>query len=180
MKVKNHVVRKKGKFHLVDDGKVLESIAEFLRRAKLNLKTTQQDEEKSINKKITLMDSLLTKKGNKYEKIAIVRLADQTGPIEGITTLQEEKEMIKTMLSENIQYANVASNDYDFTISEDSKARVHELIIEMNQRLIKLVSRIGSEIKEFYRRNGKQRLDIIYLHKKLNAGHQRSKISNTF
>lgn len=95
-----------------------------------------------------MIDIFLEKQDEKYTKIAIFRRADQSGPVKKITLLADEKNAIKTMIS-NLEYISTDIDDFGYSISDKSKHRVNELMEEIENRLIVDISNVRYEMPLF-------------------------------
>lgn len=177
-KVENHYVVKNKRPQLVDDCKVIETIAEFLKCAKSDLekKKIRSDisaEENELNsKKIRFIDILLqTNDRNECKKIGILRLADDIGPVHELSTLQEEKKVIQSIIRDNVQFISKGITDFGYTISHESKNSMHGIMEQMQIRLANDLKDIGNEINEFYLQQEKYIDDIKVLKEKISNGY---------
>lgn len=175
-KVENRYV----KGNLVEDDKMIEAIAEFLKQAKIDLENINQQpdistEDKEFNrKKITFIDILLEKnQKDEYTKIGIMRLADDSGPVKDIELLQVEKTTIFKMINRNLKFVSKENTDFGYTISEETKNRVHDKMEEMQDRLTNDVRSIGHEIYTFYLQQEKHISDLNVLKEKFSIAHQK-------
>lgn len=118
----------------VDDANMIEAIAQFLYRTKHDLKlrsannlSTREKEENE--EKMKFIEILLEKKDDKYTRITILRLPEQLGSVRNMTLLQSEKDTIKSMIAQNLQYVKkVDIDEISHLISDDSKSRIRNLI----------------------------------------------------
>lgn len=156
-KVENRYVTKNKQPHLVGDDKMIEAIAEFLKQAKIDLEqmNDQKDisaEEQEINKKkIAFIDILLEQnQQNQYTKIAILRLADESGSVKDLEMLQQEKTIIEKMIKCNLNFISKQNNDFGYTVSEKTKNCIYEKLEQLQTRLTNDVQDIGDEIRLFY------------------------------
>lgn len=178
-KVENRYVMKNKQPHLVDDCKIIEGVVEFLKQAKLDLEGkingNISSEERDFNsKKIQFIDILLqTNDRNEYEKIKIMRLANENGPVQSMNILQTEKKAIQSMIAQKIQYISKENSDFGYTISDESKNRLHETMEQMQQCLVNDLMEIGNEIKDYYIQQEKCIADLIVLKETISCGHQK-------
>lgn len=178
-KVENHYVKVNGQLHMVDDHKEIEGIIEFLKQAKLDLEHRNHDdilmEEQEISDNIIkFIDTLLQSNDQKeYDKIEILRLADEIGPVEDIEILQTEKNAIKSMIFHKIQYVRSENSHFGYTISDESKNRIHDIIEQLQSRLTNDLLRIGVEIQDFYLQEEKYNTDFKKLKEMLSNGYQK-------
>lgn len=177
-KVENRYVTKNRQPQLIEDDKLIEGIAEFLKQAKIDLESMNHQEipaeDKELNrKKITFIEILLEQNAqNQYTKIGILRLADESGSIKDIEMLQTERKTIEEMINHNLKFVNKQNNDFGYTISEKSKNRIYEKIEEMQIRLTKDIQDIGDEIQSFYLQQEKHFFDLCILKSKFSIAHQ--------
>lgn len=170
-KVENRRVERNGQFHLVDDDKIINSVAFFLvqLRADLSKRITESDHEQDKYRKIiTFINVLLiTNDKHQYERIGILRLADRRGPMKDIPHLQTERRYIKKVIHDQLAYVQKEDFDFGYTISEQSKNRIHEIMEAMQLRLTEDVEKIGNEIEQFYAQRESDIIDIHVLEKKM-------------
>lgn len=178
-KVENHYVKVNRQLHLVDDHKEIEGIVEFLKQAKLDLANRNHDnilmdDQEISDNIIKFIDILLqTNDQNKYDKIEILRLADESGPVEDIEMLQTERKAIKSMICHKIQYVCSKNSHFGYTISDESKNRIHDIIEHLQSRLTNDLLRIGVEIQDFYLQEEKYNMDFKTLKDTLSNGYQK-------
>lgn len=155
-KVDNRYINKNETLRLVDDDKIIETIALFLKQVKIDLENKYRDnvsvEERELNNdKIKFIEILLQKdKQNKYTRIGIFRLADQAGTVTNMPLLQNERNAIISMIEHNLRYVVKRNDDFGYAISDETKHQIHDLMKDMQKRLTDDVYIIGDEIKQFY------------------------------
>lgn len=182
-KVDNRYVNKNKTLRLVDDDKIIETIALFLKQVKIDLENKCRDnfsaEERELNnEKIKFIDILLqTDKQNKYTRIGIFRLADQAGTVTNMPLLQNERNAILSMIDHNLQYVVKKNDDFGYAISDETKHQIHDLLRDMQKRLTHDVYIIGDEIKQFYLQQEKHTSNIKML--KQNAYREFSQLKTT-
>lgn len=178
-KVENIYIRKNGYLHLVDDTKVIETVAHFLIKTRNGLVQIIEEQNLLTNNRnlnveiIKFIDILLTNRNGQYERIGILRKVDQSGPLRNIPILQLEKDMINTILYEKLQFVPTHSTDFGFTFTTDSKKYLNQLIREVQDHVRADVAAIGNEIEQFYQRQEKEISDIIILHDKMLLAQQK-------
>lgn len=178
-KVDNNYIIQNDVPRLVEDHQMIEGIAEFLELAKKDLEKknceniSKEDQEKN-SKKIRFIDILLHKNDqNEYDRIEILRLANEEGSIEKIATLQNGKKAIQKMILRNIEFVNTENSNFGYTISHESKNRSHHILEQMQQRLIDDCSNIGKEIVEFYLQQERHIGDLKQLKDVFSNGHKK-------
>lgn len=183
-KVENRTIEKDGKIKLVDDSRIIDAIAVFLSSAKVNLSVENNgnitpEKREMNNKKIKFIDILLKKNNGEFERIGILRLANKTGPVANIKVIQDERRIIKTIINEHLSYVKKEDSDFGYTVSNESKNHIHNLMEDMQLRLTRDVERIGDEIKQFYLKQEESIVDIKVLMEMMsNACKKISQINN--
>ncbi|XP_031631115.1 uncharacterized protein LOC116345674 [Contarinia nasturtii] len=176
-KVENKRIKKNGDFVLVDDEKVIDTIARFLKQAKIALETNATKKNTSNEDKnniIRFIDTLLkTNNGNGYERISIMRLAEESGSVDKIQMLQDAKRKIQEMIQNNIKYIEKENTDFRYTISDKSKNRITGIMEEIQTRFKDDLSGIGTEIKQFYMQQEKYIADLKVLKERISSGYRK-------
>lgn len=152
----------------IDDKTVIQTIAKFLNETKGELQDRNKkdisDREKEQNsRRIKFIEILLEQKNGNYVRISILRLADQLGSVKNMTVLQDEKEAIKTMINQNLQYVNKEDTDFDYVVSEQTKEHIRKLIDDNQHGLTSESYNIDARIKEFYKQQEQRSTDVAAL-----------------
>lgn len=119
-----------------DDTKI-KNVAKFLNDLKKDL-----EDDDSKEKKLKFIEALLKKKDDKYERIRIHRLVAETGPLKDMPVQEDEKRAIKNMVYQNIQYQNIRSDDFGYSISSQTNLQIVDLLEELQQQILNDVSDI--------------------------------------
>lgn len=149
-----------------NDQKIIDVIASFLSdaRAHLNKKISEIQSEvkkKVVERKIKFITILLKENDDRqFERIAILRLPNQTGPVAGMGMIQTERRYIKNMIHERLRYVKKEDSDFGYTVSDEYKDEIHQLVEHMELCLINDVKCIGSEFKRFYLDKEKNIVDM--------------------
>lgn len=175
-KVDNNVICTGGNYKLITDEKVISSIAQFLvefkevvSENKVTLVDNALDPEFYIN--ITkFIDALLEKDGDCYKRIGIFRRPDKPGPLSEIDLLKNEKITLEKIIHKNMIFSQKYDNDFGYSISDDSKNRVHDLATILNANVTTEISKISDKI-EVYLKNieANNYHDIYHLESKFSA-----------
>ncbi|XP_031625107.1 uncharacterized protein LOC116341903 isoform X2 [Contarinia nasturtii] len=165
-KVENRFIMKSGQIQLVDDKAIIDTIAVFLQQVISDLKH-QNDEylekEEENNKMIEFIEIFLKRNNNCYDRIGIFRFPNQNGPIKDIEILQKERRCIKRIIHDHLSYVPKANGDFGYTVSDDTKNRIHNILEEMQSHLLNDVECIGNEIKQFYVKQEGSTIDLKLL-----------------
>lgn len=148
--VVNKVETKVSNGQIVTDEKTIENIAKFLNQTLSDL----SNEEPAMQPKMTRFIEILLGKNqyNQFNRIQILRVATESGSFNEMPFPKAERAKIRSLVSKTLQYVQKDSDDFGYSISSDSKLRVHELFVELEQTLMKDVNLIGDEIQKFYQR----------------------------
>lgn len=134
------------------DHTVIETVTNFLQKTKDNFSISNDDssvDNENNDDKIKFIDILLNKQNNESSKITILRNTDQSESIENAVILNE-KEKIKLMINENIQYIEKSNFDFNYEISDVLIDKIPELIDEIQNRLMAAISVIDVEIENYF------------------------------
>lgn len=136
------------------DADKIEIVASFLRLIKENLeseipKELASGEEPASKQKIQFIDILLEKNENGYARIRVLRHPDMAGPLSEMPLIQNEKASILNMVSKNLRYIQKESNDFRFTISNNTKVCIDDVVDGLKDKLIADFNTIDSDIKRF-------------------------------
>lgn len=164
-KVENRETTINGRKQLVADETIILSIKIFLEQLKEDLKYQNDEIEcaekrEENNKIIKFIEILLPKHNGQCERIGILRLADQKGPVANMKILQKERKHIKGLIHNNLHYVPKEDADFGYTVSDESKNEIHKIIEEMQSVLVDDVARFGREIKKFYEEQEKSIIDL--------------------
>ncbi|GFY49028.1 uncharacterized protein TNIN_391941 [Trichonephila inaurata madagascariensis] len=167
-KVDNQYVKQGKNFVLVDDDKVIATIADFLQEVKQYLEQTMIDsstsegEQKFYDNAIKFINAMLGKDGESAAKIGIFRRPDEPGPLSEIT-LFEEKVTSRKVLYEKLNFIEKNKNDFGYTVSQKSKNDITDLVEEINKKLWLDVGRIAGKIQDYFRNSVEQMQFVIKL-----------------
>ncbi|GBO10552.1 hypothetical protein AVEN_71486-1 [Araneus ventricosus] len=168
-KVDNQYIKQDKNFILVEDDKVTAAIAHFLEEAKLYLEdnsklpNVSKKENRFYENAIKFVEVLLEKEGEKYTRIGIFRRPDMPGPVSDIPLLQEGKRDIERIVYETLNFTARNNEDFGYTVSEETKNDINEIIEEINKNLWSSLSDIAGNIREYYRNLAEQVRDKINL-----------------
>lgn len=140
---------------LVDDQTIIENIAGFLNQTKNDLEKGRSNkmttEEQRVNEaKIKFTEIFLEREGDKYTRINIFRLVDRPGPLKKMKLIQNEKEAIQTMIHYNTEYVKTDDKDFGYSLSDESKTHVADLISKLDDQLGKYSENICNELNLFH------------------------------
>lgn len=105
-KVDNVYRRQGNTFRLVPDETVIENIVDFIKSVRDELKITSFYDKNFNEIAVKFINILLDTNGQTYTKIGIFRRPDDSGPLSGITLLQEGKVPLKKILHENLLFSS--------------------------------------------------------------------------
>ncbi|GFR32202.1 uncharacterized protein TNCT_314981 [Trichonephila clavata] len=151
-KVDNHYIKRESSFVRVEDDKIIEGFADFLREVRQELEKSTENPGISANEKqfldnaIKLVEALLVKNGDHYAKIGIFRRPDESGQLSNVSLLQAGRKIIKDLLNENLNFTSKHDDDFGYTISEKSKNEINDIVEEINQIIWSDVSNIAQRI----------------------------------
>ncbi|GFR13780.1 uncharacterized protein TNCT_72221 [Trichonephila clavata] len=149
-KVDNQYSKKDGCFALVENDIVIGSIANFLREVKKDVfKSATIQEKEFCGSSTKLIDALLEKDGEQYLKIGIFRRPDEPGLLSEIDLVQKEKMHVKFILHEKLNFAKKKDDDFGYTISENSKIDIYNLVEEINRSVWCDASNIADKIQKY-------------------------------
>lgn len=154
--------------------------AHFLKQTKNDLlnrindtSIADNDQNKVLNEKmVQFIDILLENEDNNYTRIGIFRLASVDGLVKDMVVLQNEKDVISSIVNQNIQFIQKEDTDFRYTISTDSLNRIHELISQSQQDLSSDLLIIENELIKFYLQEEKTIMDLNTLHNMMLTGYQ--------
>lgn len=160
-----------------NDHQIIDLIGKFLNKAKSELEEKQcsNDEEIEFNKKkIEFIKILLqTNEKGEYNRIGVMRMASEGGPIDKMQVLLDEKSAIQRIIKENIRFVRKENDDFGYSISEESKISIHKLIGKIQSHLIEDVTKISDEIKKYYLQQEKYIFDLKTLEKSFTVGYNK-------
>lgn len=142
---------------IVNDEKTIENIGKFLSQVQSDL----NNEDVRVREKMaTFIGILLQKNANQlYDRIQIVRAPTESGQFNEMPLVKAERQAIRTMLRDTIQYVDKQNDDFGYSISSESKLRIHGLFEELENSLTSDVISIGNDIVEFYQQQATQTPD---------------------
>lgn len=132
---------------IVSDEKTIANIATFFNQTKSDLNSEEPELKEKIEKFIEI---LLMKQDNKFNRIQMVRAPTESGSFNEMPFPKQERQSIRTMLNNTLKYMQKQNDDFGYTISAESKLKVHELFVELERYLMNDVISIGNEIRTFY------------------------------
>ncbi|PRD23846.1 UNVERIFIED_CONTAM: hypothetical protein NCL1_45309 [Trichonephila clavipes] len=156
-KVDNQYFKKDGCFTLVKNDIIIGSIVIFLQEVKRDLKERARFQNAMVQEKefsdsaTKLIDALLEKEGDRYLKIGIFRRPGEPGLLSDIALLQKEKMHVKFILNEILNFAKKKDNDFGYTVSENSKIDIYNLVEEINRSVWCDASNIAEKIQKYCR-----------------------------
>lgn len=129
-------------------GNVIEKIAGFLRtyRDELDSESPSEFDEFAT----ILVDILLAKKndGHGYEKIAIFRKPNDSGPLSNIKYMVEDRKKIREMIINGTKYEKkTRDDDFAFNITRSSNSQLLSLVDKINSKIRDVVHEIGDVIE---------------------------------
>lgn len=86
---------------------------------------------------------------------------------------QEEKEAMKTMIYNTLQYVQNDDGDFGYTISDTSKAKIRDLLEQFQNDVQNDVINIGEEIKRFYLQEENELKNITAFLEKIKLAEQK-------
>lgn len=132
---------------VVTDQKTIENIANFVNQTLFDL-----NNEVAKEKMAQFMGIFLQKNfANEFNRIQILRAPTESGAFNEMALPKAEKKAIRSMLNNTLEYVNKENTDFGYSISAESKLRVHELFKELEQTLRNDVINIGNEIQVFFK-----------------------------
>ncbi|XP_037048165.1 uncharacterized protein LOC119082696 isoform X2 [Bradysia coprophila] len=132
---------------IVTDAKTIELIGKFLEQTKSDLNS----EDPSIKAKMAkFIDILLQKQDNKLSRIQIVRAPTEEGIFNEMTLPKQERQAIRTMLKKRLKYTRKQDDDFGYSISDESKLKVHSLFEKLEHNLMNDVVNIGNDIRKVF------------------------------
>lgn len=137
-------------YELVSDDDVVSGIVEFLKQMKYEFEdqlSSSKGDEKFYTKAIQFLNILLIENNKEYSRIGIFRRPDEPGPLNEIILLEENKEILKNLVSQ-LEFTQKNNTDFGYTISEKSKNTINGLGDEINEKVSIEVLNINSIIKE--------------------------------
>lgn len=133
--------------------------------------TSQNEKEINLNV-IKFIDIFLEKTDANSKKIGIFRQTSENGPVKDMPVIQNEKEIISTIINRNIQFIRKENNDFRYTISTDSLNQIHSLMVKTQQALSDDLIKINDDLMEVYLKKEKNILDLNNLYKTMSVGYQ--------
>lgn len=155
--------------HDVNDADIINSIVMFLEQVQTDLKNKNSGrislQDKELNNRMIAFIAILLKKNdeNEYERIGIVRLAKQIGPVNEIKFLQENRRAIKQIIYGNLSYVKKVDTDFGHTVSDETKTSIHKILDDLQIHLKDDVERICNEFKQNYEQKEESIVDLITL-----------------
>ncbi|GFQ91982.1 uncharacterized protein TNCT_143661 [Trichonephila clavata] len=168
-KVDNQYVKQGRNLVLVDDDKVIATIADFLQEVKQYLEqsmadpNTSEGERKFYDNAIKFIKAMLGKDGERAAKIGIFRRPDEPGPLNEIALLREGKTHVEEILYKKLNFIEKNKNDFGYTVSQKSKNDITDLVEEINKKLWFDVGRIAGTIQDYFRNSVEQMQFVIKL-----------------
>lgn len=154
---------------------LLATINELERELK---ESTDPKESIALEKDMKLIEVLLISK-RRYERIKIMRLANQTGLVSDMDLLQEEKVEIMSMVRRKTEYIPNGVNDFSFNLANETRAHVPKLIDEMKRRVSVDISNIEVAIKYVFEKFEDDLSDLNAILDKMVEGYQELSQINT-
>ncbi|GFS60635.1 uncharacterized protein TNIN_366091 [Trichonephila inaurata madagascariensis] len=133
------------------------SIAIFLQEVKRDLEDRARFKNAMVHEKefyasaTKLIDALLEKEGERYLKLGLFRRPDEPGLLSDIALLQEEKMHVKFILNETLNFAKKKDDDFGYTVSENSKIDICNLVEEINRSVWCDASNMAEKIQKYCR-----------------------------
>lgn len=161
-KVDNTPVKVGNSYQLVPDSKIIDGIVDFLVKVKYDLLNHEYVTDKSFTKKAAkFVDILLERNAHGYERIGIFRRPDESGHLNNILLLQEGKKSLQNMIFNNLNYVHIENDDFGYTISDESKNKIHLIAEEINISITKEIFLLGDDIKKHLEMEENKTQDIF-------------------
>lgn len=141
---------------IVTDEKTIELIGKFLEQTKSDLNSEEPSIRPNMEKFINIFQQ---KQDNKLNRIQIVRAPTEAGHFNEMALPKQERQAIRTILKDTLKYTIKEDIDFGYSISAESKLKVHSLFEELERNLINDVVNIGNDIREFYSQQATQTPD---------------------
>lgn len=131
-------------------------------------------DEKQVNQKILQFLEILLQKNDQNEcnRIGILRLPEESGLVENISKLNEEKRAIQSIIKHSIQFVSAENTNFGYTISDTSKNRIFRNLEPMRNSLTTDLMNIAKELNESYLQLEKYTTDLHMLEEMLSHGHE--------
>lgn len=155
---------------IVPDEKTINVIGKFVSQTKSDLNSEEPQRKINMEK---FIDSLLQQQNGTYNRIQIIRSPTEQGIFNEMEFPKQERQAIRSMLNNTLEYTSKANDDFGYSISADSKLKVHELIEKLELHLFDDVVGIGNEIHEFYAKQATQTLNRQILINNLLVGNDK-------
>ena len=154
-KVENQVKKIGSNYIPVSDKIIIENITKFLREVLENLEKQQSEfnatdsEYEFYRRAIKFVNVFLSQDTSKdFMKIGIFRRPDEAGSIKNIKLLQNGKKKLMDIINRNTHYSTVSEDDFDYTISSDSKNYLNDLVETINNNITSCMFEISKNMYE--------------------------------
>lgn len=144
----------------------------------MNQHDTPEEERRKISKDIRCIDIVRYQHVDPdtmektYPKIGIFRLANQTGMVRDMEYLQKLKFHIRAIIQENCDYIPKEDVDFFYSVQDESKNYIPELIKIGQQRILEDISNINFEINDFHEQFEKRNFEIKQLYDTMTRGYE--------
>jgi hypothetical protein len=134
-KVENQYYKTRGGMQITSDKVVLKQIANFLEEIRRELSKEPANER--LSNKISLIDQLLVQNDEgEFTRIGLFRRPDEAGVLSEIKLLQDEKDDIKNILYNELQYTDIITADFGLTLSDKSRLAIVTMSQQANTKIL--------------------------------------------
>lgn len=130
--------------HDETEGTAINGIANFLKKYRDEI--TAKPSSDFNNFATVLVDILLQRNGKSYDKISLFFKPDSAGPLKNIKYMVDGRKKIRDMISRT-KYVNKTADDFAYTISSTSNAKLVSLGDTLNSEIKKNIQKIGGIIE---------------------------------
>lgn len=135
------------------DNEIISSIANFLEGVKTDLEENSFSSfgENFCTKAMEFIDAILTNTQLHFHKIGIFKRPKDVGKLSTLQSYKHERDTLNKMLKENIQYTKVSKDDFDFTVSDQTKNNISMWVDEVYNDITSELSKVEKEIIEYFK-----------------------------
>lgn len=148
---------------LSDDARMIEKVVESLKKM-INI-----HREYFNSRQLKLIQILLEKRMDKYQRIGIIRRPELPGPLMQMEVFQNERILLNEIIQNNIKYVRKGDAEFGHYISFNSKREIRNII---RHELFADLSSICFEIEQFYLQQERDNADIFFLDDLFEKAHQ--------
>lgn len=126
---------------------------------------------------LPFIKGLLVSNRGKFSKIGIFKMPTSSGELSNMTLLQENRESLRKIIYENIEFSPHNDEDFGYSISGESILYIKSLANEINDKVASEIRVIGQQIERHYHNQEEQTHDIKALCDELHSSY--TTLSNT-